>query len=102
MLQDSQAAAQFIDRLIDAKLAGTEIEPDVRETLHKNLRERLEGHIVRAIVSLLTEQEQREMEHLVDTNQSHKIEEYLTKHGVNLNQVLAGTMAEFQASYLGA
>lgn len=102
MLQDSQAAAQFIDRLIDAKLAGTEIEPDVRENLHKNLRDRLEGHIVRAIISLLTEQEQRELEHLVDTKQTHKIEEYLTKHGVNINRVLAGAMAEFQASYLGA
>lgn len=102
MLEDSQAAALFIDKLIDTKLAGTQIEPEVRVTLHNNLRERLEKQITRAIVSLLSEQEQLELEHLVDSNQEHKIDEYLTNHGVNLNQVLAGTMADFQASYLGA
>ena len=102
MLEDSEAAAQFIDSIIDAKLAGTQIEPDVRETLHKNLRERLERQIIRAVLSLLTEQEQKEVEHLVDTNQIDKIEGYLTEHGVNLTQVLTGSMAEFQAAYLGA
>jgi len=102
MLEDSAAAAQFIDRIIDAKLAGTPIEPDVRQTLHNNLRERLERQIIRAVLSLLTEQEQLELEHLIDTNQIDKIEPYLTQHGVNLTQVLAGSMAEFQAAYLGA
>jgi hypothetical protein len=39
---------------------------------------------------------------LIDSNQLDKVEDYLMSHGVNLNQVLAGVMAEFQASYLGA
>lgn len=102
MLEGSEAAAQFIDKLIDSKLAGTEIESEVRVTLRRNLTERLENQIIRAILDLLSEHEQRELEHLVDSNQVPKIEEYLTTHGVNLNQVLAGVMAEFQASYLGA
>jgi len=102
MLEGSEAAAKFIDNLIDSKLAGTEIEADVRETLHNNLRERLENQIIHAILVLLDEHEQRELEHLVDSNQTDKIETYLADHGVNLNQVLAGVMAEFQASYLGA
>jgi hypothetical protein len=102
MLEGSEAAAKFIDNLIDAKLAGTEIEQDVRETLHNNLRERLENQIIHAILALLDGHEQRELEHLIDSNQAHQIEKYLEDHGVNLNQVLAGVMAEFQASYLGA
>lgn len=102
MLQDSQAASQFIDKLIDTKLGGTDIEPDVHQTLHKNLLERLEAQIVQAIVTLLDPQEQREMEHLIDTKQVQKVEPYLADHGVNINQVVAGAMAEFQATYLGA
>jgi hypothetical protein len=102
MLEGSKAAAAFIDHLIDAKLAGTEIEPEVRKNLHRNLTSRLESQITHNILALLEEHEQLELEHLVDSQQTDKIEEYLTNHGVNLNQVLGGVMAEFQASYLGA
>jgi glycerol-3-phosphate responsive antiterminator len=102
MLQDSQAAAKFIDTLIDAKLAGTEIEPEVHQTLHRNLLERLENQITHAIVSLLNQQQQLELEHLIDSHQADKIEDYLKKHEIDLNQVLAGVMTEFQATYLGA
>lgn len=101
MLDGSKAAAEFIDNLINAKLKGTEIEPAVRQTLHRNLTERLEDQIIRDILVLLDEHQQRELEHLVDSNQIDKIESYLTDHGVNLNQVLAATMIDFQASYLG-
>lgn len=102
MLEGSEAAAKFIDTLIDAKLNGTDIDSDVRATLHRDLRIRLEDQIIRAILNLLTQQQQLEMEHLVDSGQVHKIEEYLTKNGVDINRVLAGAMAEFQAAYLGA
>lgn len=102
MLEGSEAAAQFIDNLIDSKLAGVEIEPDVRENLHSHLRESLEDQIIHAILVLLDDHEQRELEHLVDSHKVDQIEPYLADHGVNLNQVLAGVMAEFQASYLGA
>lgn len=102
MLEGSQAAQRFIDTLIDAKLNGTEIEPEVRETLHKNLMVRLEDKIIGAILALLDEHQQLELEHLVDSHQADKIEPYLTKQGIDLNQILAGVMTEFQASYLGA
>lgn len=102
MLEGSEAAAKFIDTLIDAKLNGTEIDPDVRATLHRDLLTRLEDQIIHSILNLLTEVQQMELEHLVDSNQFTKIEEYLTSRGIDLNRVLAGAMAEFQAAYLGA
>ena len=102
MLEGSEAAAKFIDTLIDAKLNGTDIDPDVRQTLHGDLLGRLEDQIIRSILDLMTEQQQMELEHLVDSNQIGKIEDYLTKRGIDLNRVLAGAMAEFQAAYLGA
>ena len=102
MLEGSEAAAKFIDTLIDAKLNGTEIDSDVRATLHTDLRTRLEDQIIRAILNLLNEQQQIELEHLVDSDQIGQIEGFLTKNGVDINRVLAGAMAEFQAAYLGA
>ena len=102
MLQGSEAAAKFIDSIIDAKLQGTEIEPDVRTTLHANLLSRLESQITHDIIALLNSQEQIELEHLVDSNQSDRSEGYLTSHGVDLNRVIANAMLEFKAAYLGA
>lgn len=102
MLEGSEAAAKFIDTLIDAKLNGTEIDADVRTTLHRDLRVRLEDRITRDILAQLNQQQQLEMEHLVDTNQVAQVEAYLIKNGVDINRVLAGSMAEFQAAYLGA
>lgn len=101
MLKGSEAADTFINKLIDVKLKGTELDPEVRRTLHKNLLERLENQIIHAILSLLDEHQQLELEHLVDSKQTDKIEGYLTERGIDLNRVLAGVMTEFQASYLG-
>ena len=102
MLEGSEAAAKFIDTLINAKLKGTEIDPEVRATLHRDLLTRLENQIIHDILALLNEQQQMELEHLVDSNQIDKIEAYLTDRGVDLNRVLAGTMTDFQAAYIGA
>lgn len=102
MLEGSEAASKFIDTIIDAKLNGTEIDPDVRETLHRNLLKRLEDKITMALINLLNPQQQLELEHLIDSNRIGQIEDYLVKHGVDLNRVLASAMIEFQASYLGA
>ena len=101
MLEGSEAAAKFIDTLIDAKLKGTEIDPEVRATLHRDLLTRLENQITHDILVLLNEQQQLELEHLVDSNQVHKIEEFLTKNGIDINRVLAAAMTDFQAAYLG-
>lgn len=101
MLEGSAAAAKFIDTIIDAKLNGADMEPDVRATLHQDLLAQLEDRIIHDILELLTPQQQLELEHLIDSDQAHKIEEYLTEHDVDINRVLAGSMTEFQAAYLG-
>jgi hypothetical protein len=102
MLEGSEAAHKFIDTLIDAKLNGTEVDPDVRSTLHRDLLIRLEDQIIRAILDLLDEHQQQELDHLVSSNKVDEIEGYLSKNGVDINRVLAGVMADFQAAYLGA
>lgn len=102
MLEGSEAAAKFIDTLIDAKLNGAEIDPDVRATLHRDLRVNLEERIVHDILAQLNGQQQLEMEHLIDSDRVAEVEAYLAKAGVDLNRVLAGSMTEFQAAYLGA
>lgn len=102
MLQDSEVAAKFIDTIIDAKLQGTEMDADVRATLHRNLLERLEAQIITTLVAQLNTQEQMEVEHLIDTHQDTQIPEYLEQHSIDLNRIVANVMANFQAAYLGA
>jgi|GEM_PF-1582087 len=102
MLQGSEAAAKFIDTIIDAKLNGTELDSDVRATLHSDLLQSLEHQIIRDIIDLLNEQQQLELEHLIDSKQIDKIEQYLIDQGIDINRVLAGTMSDFQAAYIGA
>ncbi len=100
MLQDSQAAAKFIDTIIDAKLDGGDLDPDIRSTLHQDLLHQLETQIVASLLSLLSEHEQLEFEHLIDSHQVDKVEDYLKRHDININQLLAGVMTDFQAAYL--
>lgn len=101
MLQDSEAANQFIAKLIDEKgLQG--LDEEIRQQLHKDLMKRLEDRITRAIVSSLNDQQVTQLEHYIDTNQVDKIQDFLYKEGVNVNGVIASAMSEFHASYLEA
>ena len=101
MLEDSPAAAQFIDALIQEKgLEG--LDPDVKKQLHADLLRRLEDRINRAIIEALNPHQVQQLEHLIDTNQIDKIQDFLYKQGVNVNGVIAKVMTEFHASYLEA
>jgi hypothetical protein len=101
MLQDSQAATQFVDRLIEEKgLQG--LDAEIREQLRKDLLRRLEDRINRAVVDALNAQQVAQLEHIIDTNQVDKIQDFLYKQGVNVNGLIAKVMTEFHASYLEA
>lgn len=101
MLQDSQAANQFIDKLIEEKgLHGLDVE--IREQLHSDLLRRLEDRLNAKIVSSLNAEQVIKLEHLIDSNQVDKIQLFLQNEGINVNGVVASAMSEFYSSYLKA
>lgn len=101
MLEDSQAAIQFVDKLIEEKgMHG--LDEEIRLQLRNDLLRRLEDRISRNLVSVLTPEQMVQFEHLIDTNQIDKISDFLYNQGINIHEVVARSMSEFQASYLEA
>lgn len=99
MLQDSPAALKFIDTLIEQK-GLQDLDEEIRVQLRKDLLNRLERRISHNIVNSLNPKQLAEFEHLIDTNQVDKIQDFLYKQGINIHEVLARSMSEFQAKYL--
>jgi uncharacterized protein DUF5663 len=101
MLQDSAAAIQFVDKLIEEKgLQG--LDEEIRLQLRTDLLRRLEDRINRAIVASLNTHQLAQFEHLIDTNKIDSLQDFLYKQGINVNGVIASAMSEFHASYLEA
>ena len=101
MLQDSPAASQFIDKLLEEKGLNN-LEEDVKKQLHKDLLRRLEDRINRRIVESLNADQVAKLEHLIDANHIDKIQDFLQNEGINVNGVIASAMSEFYSSYLEA
>lgn len=101
MLQDSPAAIQFVDKLIEEKgLHG--LDEEIRLQLRKDLLRRLEDKLSRAIVESLNPDQLSKFEHLIDTNQVDKLQDFLHNQGISIHKIIARVMSEFHASYLEA
>jgi hypothetical protein len=100
-MQDSPAAVQFIDKLLQEK--GVEgVDEEVRLQLRNDLLRRLEDQVNRAIVDSLSPEQLAKFEHLIDAKQIDEIQPFLYNSGVNVQGIVARCMSEFHASYLEA
>lgn len=98
---DSQAAVQFIDKILEEK--GVEgLEEQERLQLRNNLLQSLQDRVYAKLLESLSPTQLTHFEHLVDTNQLDKLQHYLTEQGINVAGILAACMGEFRARYLGA
>lgn len=100
-MQDSAAAVQFIDKLLEEKGING-VDEEVRLQLRKDLLRRLEDQVNRAIVDSLSPAQLTQFEHLVDANRIDEIQSFLYNSGINVQGTVARCMSEFQASYLEA
>lgn len=100
MLQDSPSAVQFVDKLIATKGFGENVNEEIRLQLRQDLLNELSDRLNRAIVESLSPEQVVKMEHLLDTNQIDKIQDFLYKEGINVQVLVARVMSEFQSSYL--
>ncbi len=100
-MHESDSAKLFVTRLVEQKFPDG-LDEEVKQQLVSDLLARLEDKINYATVTSLNPAQQAKLEHLVDTNQIDKIQDFLYKEGVNVQALVARVMAEFQASYLEA
>lgn len=100
-MQDSAAAVQFIDKLLEEKGING-VDEEVRLQLRKDLLRRLEDQVNRAIVDSLSPTQLTQFEHLVDANRIDDMQPFLYNSGINVQGIVARCMSEFQASYLEA
>lgn len=100
-MQDSTAARAFVEKLVEHKFPHG-LEDEVKQQLVDDLLVRLEDQLNREMLNSLNDEQTLKLEHLIDTNQIDKIQDFLYKEGVNVQSLVAKVMAEFQAGYLEA
>lgn len=98
-----QSVDEFIEQLLIDK-GITDVEPDIREELKSEMKERLMDQINRAAIMQLSEDKAAELASKVDdpnfTNE--QMTEFMQNSGVNLTEVALETMLQFRNFYLGA
>lgn len=99
MLQDSPAAIQFMDKLIEEKGLG-DLDPEIHEQLRSDLLDRLSNRINRDMLNAMNDQQITEFEALFDNNEVDKIKPFLYKCGINTDELVARAMVEFREMYL--
>ena len=93
---------EFIESLLNDK-GITDIEPEIKDQLKAEMKEKLLDQIDRAAVQSLSEDKAEELAKLVEqpdfTNE--KMTEFMQNSGVNLTEVTLDTMLKFRNFYLG-
>ena len=91
----------FIESLLNDK-GITDVDPEIKEELKADMKNRLLDQINRAAIMQLSEEKAAELAELVDDPEvtNEKMTEFLQTSGVNLTEVTLDTMLKFRGFYL--
>lgn len=100
---EMQSVDEFIESILNDK-GITDVEPDIREELKSDMKQRLLNQINKAAVMQLGEDKASELAQKVDEPDfnGQKMAEFMQNSGVNLAEVALDTMLRFRGFYLGA
>lgn len=100
---EMQSIDEFIESILNDK-GITDIEPDVRDELKSDMKQRLLDQIDKAAVMQLSEEKAAELANLVEDPEfdDTKMTDFMQNSGVNLTEVALDTMLKFRGFYLGA
>ena len=92
---------EFIESLLNDK-GITDVDPETKEELKSDMKNRLLDQINRAAIMQLSEEKAAELADLVDNPDftNEKMTEFLQNSGVNLTEVALDTMLKFRGFYL--
>lgn len=96
-----QNVDEFIEQLLTDK-GITDVEPEIRQELVAEMKERLMDQINKAAIMQLSEEKAAELAEKVDdpnfTNE--QMTEFMQNSGVNLTEIALDTMLKFRNFYL--
>lgn len=96
-----QGVDEFIEQLLQEKDI-TDLDPETRGELKKEMTERLLDQINKAAIMQLDEEKAAELSDLLDKEDftNEKMAEFMENSGVDLTQVALETMLQFRNYYL--
>lgn len=99
---EMQSIDDFIESILKEK-GITNLEPEVKTELKKDMSERLMDQINKAAIMQLNEEKTAELNKLIDDPNftTEQMTEFMQNSGVNLTQVTLETMLKFRGLYLG-
>ncbi|MBQ6460828.1 hypothetical protein IJJ36_00105 [Candidatus Saccharibacteria bacterium] len=91
----------FIESLLNDK-GITDVDPEIKEELKADMKNRLLDQINRAAIMQLSEEKAAELAELVNNPDftNEQMTEFLQNSGVNLTEVTLDTMLKFRGFYL--
>ena len=92
---------EFIEQLLIDK-GITDVEPEIREELISEMKERLTDQINKAAIMQLSEEKATELAEKVNNPDftNEQMTEFMQNSGVNLTEVALDTMLQFRNFYL--
>ena len=98
---DGPSGKRRIESLLNDK-GITDVDPEIKEELKTDMKNRLLDQINRAAIMQLSEEKAAELADLVDNPDftNEKMTEFLQNSGVNLTEVALDTMLKFRGFYL--
>ncbi|MDO4611515.1 MAG: DUF5663 domain-containing protein [Candidatus Saccharibacteria bacterium] len=97
-----QSVDDFIESLLKDK-GITDLDPEVKEELVADMKQRLMDQINTAAIMQLSEEKVDELNVLLESPDftAEKMTEFMQNSGVNLTEVTLDTMLKFRSFYLG-
>lgn len=93
---------EFMESLLNAK-GVTDVDPEVRAELKKQMSERLLDQINRNAIMRLSEEKAEELTKLIESNPNitnEEVTKFIQDAGVDLSDVALSTMVQFRNFYL--
>lgn len=91
----------LLDQLIDARFAGTELTPEVREEAKKDVLDRLNAFLLeRTIDAFSDEDTQTFSQMMTDKKSIEELQQFAASHIPNYQEFMVNTLREFQEGYL--
>lgn len=100
-MDQKSAIDEFIDKLIEDK-GFTDLLPDVKDQLKKDISMRLDDFIAARVIAALSDEDLATFEQMLkDGKSKEEIQQFTSSHVTDFTEFLTNVLLEFRGVYLG-